>query len=238
MTRLFWSLVSFLLGIAFTSGALAGDLVKPGTYDWSGFYVGVNAGYSFVSVKPIYGDEDFASKHSDGLTGGAQIGANWQVDRIVLGIEADLQKSNARGTAVLDLAPSEQTIDVKLDWFATIRARVGYLMTDRALIYATAGPAMVRAKTTIYTNFINTEMGLAGQSTHVESENRSGWSIGAGGEFALADNWSLKAEYLYADLGSKSHYYLDPVGNGAFLQNQTGGAVKFQTVRMGLNYRF
>ena len=238
MTRLFWSLVSFLPGIAFTSIALAGDLVKPGTYDWSGFYVGVNAGYSFVSVDPIYGEQDFARKYGDGLTGGAQIGANWQVDRIVLGIEADLQKSNANGTAVLDLAPSEQTIGVKLDWFATIRARVGYLVTDRALIYATGGPAMVRAETTIYTNFINTQMGLAGQSTHVETENRSGWSIGAGGEFALAGNWSLKAEYLYADLGSKSHYYLEPVGNGAFLENQTGGAVKFQTVRMGLNYRF
>jgi outer membrane immunogenic protein len=236
--RLFWSLVAFLPGIAFTSAALAGDLVKPGTYDWSGFYVGVNAGYSYVNVEPIYGDEDFARRHGGGLTGGAQVGANWQVDRIVVGIEADLQKPNAQGTAILDLAPSEQTIDVKLDWFATIRARVGYLVTDRALIYATAGPAIAKAKTTIYTDYINPDLGLAGQSKHVESENRSGWSVGAGGEFALTDKWSLKAEYLFADLGSKSHYYEDPVGRGAFLQNQTGGAVTFQTVRAGLNYKF
>jgi outer membrane immunogenic protein len=224
--------------MALASIAMAGDLEKPDVYNWTGFYVGVNGGYSRVDVDPIYGEQNLSRKHDGGLTGGAQVGANWRIDRFVLGVEADMQTSDAHGTAVLDLGPSFQTIDVKLDWFATIRARLGYLVSDRALVYATAGPAMARADTTIYTNFVSPDLHLAGQSTHVESENRSGWAVGAGGEFALDGNWSLKAEYLFADLGSKSHYYLDPVGQGAFLENQTGGAVKFQTVRMGLNYRF
>jgi hypothetical protein len=66
VTRFFWRLVSFLPGMALASIAMAGDLEKPDVYNWTGFYVGVNGGYSRIDVDPIYGEQNFSRKHEAG----------------------------------------------------------------------------------------------------------------------------------------------------------------------------
>jgi outer membrane immunogenic protein len=114
----------------------------------------------------------------------------------------------------------------KNDWLATVRGRVGYAF-DRFLVYGTAGAAFgdVRA------NF---------STDPATDETKTGWTVGAGVEVAVASNWTAKAEYLFVDLADGSC-----TANCA-IQNPNGPplipnvAVKFNEsiVRAGINYKF
>ncbi|MDB5551830.1 MAG: outer membrane protein Omp31 precursor [Rhizobium sp.] len=186
-------------------------------FTWTGFYIGVNAGYGGdKNSYSINGLGNIASITSGGFIGGGQIGYNYQFlgTAFVLGLEADLQATNIEGkVTILGLG-----IGSKLDYLGTVRARLGYAFTDRALIYATGGLAYGRVKTNI-ANIIS----FGGTNT--------GWTAGAGIEYALTQNWSLKTEYLYVDLGSKSSF----LGLG----NLSVGVKNHEhIVRAGLNYRF
>jgi outer membrane immunogenic protein len=109
------------------------------------------------------------------------------------------------------------------DWFATIRARAGFV-SDQALFYITGGVAFLDA-TYDLTTF--------GFTRHASSDNvLVGWTIGAGIEYAFSEDWSAKIEYLYADFGSVDESVTP-------LQTITGSAdPSFQVVRVGLNYHF
>src|ERR1700730_7151250 len=190
-------------------------------YDWTGFYIGGNAGYSWgrertdgnltgtqnVSVFRTAGPTLISSVttaaalplsgrgNMDGFIGGGQIGYNWQSSKWLFGLEADFQGSDERATpdvctvAGFPLGSSILTANYKLDWFGTARGRVGFLATDRVLLYATGGLA--------YGHFSANAplVPLSWGST------RAGWTVGAGAEAAIDRNWSVKLEYLYMDLG-------------------------------------
>lgn len=127
----------------------------------------------------------------DGILGGIQLGYNWQFSpNIVFGIEADVS-----GT---DMNASIVGIPVHVDYLASLRARIGYTM-DRTMIYGTGGLAYSRAAA----------LGLHDTDT--------GWVIGGGLEWAYSRNWTLRAEYLYYDLGA---------------------GFDVSAVRLGANYRF
>jgi len=274
------------LGIAalasvFATGALAADLpVKApppvvAVYNWTGFYVGGNIGYSWgrerddgnvtgtstvqvfrtagptpvggpvvtpLAVFPVWGRSDM-----NGVLGGGQAGYNWQRDRWLFGLEADLQAADERSDGQLCNAigcPPGSLLfptNYKLDWFGTVRGRVGLLATPQLLLYATGGLAYGH----VGANAPTIPLGFGG--TH------AGWTIGAGGEYALNNNWSIKLEYLYMDLGNVG-------GNSATATVTTNAlstpAVGFNTVttiastvawrthftdnivRAGINYHF
>lgn len=181
-------------------------------FSWTGFYVGVNAGYGWAStsVSGFSGSSDL-----NGFVGGGQIGYNWQgASPLVLGIEADFQgTSQSRSDTALGI-----TVDQNLPWFGTVRGRVGYAF-DRVMIYGTGGFAFMDYNMTV------SGFGLSGS----DSVTKAGWTAGAGAEWMFAPKWSTKLEYLYIDTGDTSV---------TLFGVPFTGRAKDNIVRVGLNYHF
>ncbi len=183
-------------------------------YNWTGLYAGLYGGWgggdARIEGTPGTGGFDV----SGGLFGGT-LGYNWQAGQTVFGLETDIGWSGIDGSA----ACGGRSCSVKNTWLGTTRGRLGYAM-DRMMPYVTGGLAYGEVKANA--------SGLGGASS-----TRAGWTLGAGVEFAMANPWTAKVEYLYADLGD--------FNCGASCGVVTGsGDVKFKThiVRAGLNYRF
>jgi len=245
-----------LLGAAcaavLTTAASAADAVveeaiilEPG-FTWTGLYVGANVGYSwgdfdheFEAAADALGDFSTSfDADADGVTGGVQIGYNWQLGNFVLGVEADAQASNVEGSAsqlfeFTDIFSTtiEADAGTELDWFGTARVRLGYVPTERLMIYGTGGFAF--GETTTNASYFVSSIIDFGDSLS-EKTSRTGWAAGAGAEYAFTDNWTFKAEYLYTDLGEEDVLVIDETLFTASLNSD----VKFHTVRLGVNYKF
>src|SRR5262249_37478464 len=142
----------------------------------------------------------------DGFIGGVQAGYNYQFNRSwVAGIEADIQFSDENGSEVscsVAGCPSGSAFGSAshhLRWFGTVRGRLGYLWTDRVLVYATGGLVYGELKSDYVTGINGTA--LLSAST---SDTRVGWTVGRGVGAAVCDRWSVQAEYLIADYGKES----------------------------------
>jgi len=203
----------------------------PAVFDWSGLYVGANIGYAFggsdvVGVDPAGAFAgDAGELELNGLFGGVQAGFNWQFGSVVAGIETDFQLASINDSLeATGPAPAVGTITGDLNWFGTVRGRVGVAF-DRALVYATGGLA--------YGNYEVTFDPTGPAAAVSDSQMLVGWTAGAGLEYGITDNISAKLEYLYVDLGADD--YELGTGPGAF---QTQGSANFHSVRLGVNYRF
>ncbi|QPC45458.1 porin family protein [Kaustia mangrovi] len=133
----------------------------------------------------------------------------------------------------------------RVEWFGTIRSRLGFTPVDRLLVYATGGLAYGRVKST--GNYDWHEYGFWwGEGDHFfdrsggfngsNSQVRWGWTVGAGAEYAIARNATVKAEYLFVDLGKKHHTVSNPADSGESISWKD--SVKLNVVRVGLNYQF
>lgn len=219
-------------------------VIAPDTFSWTGGYIGINAGYAGGKFKhpfaltiddgDIEGNADGSlDVTSSGFVGGVQAGYNYQFDNgFVLGAEADFQGSNVKGEVKFNAFDGFNGISgkagTKVEWFGTVRARLGYTATERLLVYGTGGLAYGKVKSYADFDLDGTGGGIS------SSKTKAGWTIGAGAEYAFTNNWTLKSEYLYTDLGKRNLIsYADE--DGSFnLDNK----VKFHTVRVGLNYKF
>lgn len=189
-------------------------------YDWTGFYIGVNGGYGWSEIKaPVAGA---IVRHPEGWTGGAQVGYNYAFDGFVLGAEADLNISDIHKTEVTG---GIAKADYSLEYYGTVRARAGYAI-DRFLPYVTGGLAYGRFNSALHIDGV-------GQITDQDMDH-VGWAIGAGAEYAVTDNLSLRAEYLYADFGEEDY----PNVSGALVITQVPVGLTMHTARVGLNYKF
>jgi outer membrane immunogenic protein len=228
-------------------------------YSWTGFYIGGNAGYAwgtsdadtavpglpFTAVADQYSAAASSELRPKGFTGGGQIGYNWQWSRSVWGLEADFDSFHLTDSAVGTVTPPgnstlTSSTSFSTDWLLTARGRVGFLATDRALIYGTGGLAAANLKYS-QTNFFApcAGPGLACVETGALSTTKTGWTAGAGIEYALTNNWSVKAEYLYVDLGSVSTSATSTATGAAgtlpFLHSVD---LKANIARGGINYKF
>jgi outer membrane immunogenic protein len=221
-------------------------------YNWSGFYVGGHVGYSWMdSTDQIVGFDGPSAAflaanrvttsiplRPKGAIGGVQAGFNWQAPGSiwVWGLEADISGTGLRDTGTLDLFASGRpmTASEKLDWFGTVRGRVGVAPWDRGLVYVTGGLAYGHVSLSTAMSNINSCAGNNCQSGST-GPTKAGWTAGAGAEWAFFDNWSLKVEYLYFNLGSVSHFMTDP--NFVFVFDASA-TIKGSIARVGLNYRF
>jgi outer membrane immunogenic protein len=232
-------------------------------YNWTGFYVGGNVGGQWGSADPttstVYDPSFFGyfasssipaiaavgSQHvnSSSVTGGFTAGYNWQVSSAVFGLEGDINyfgfKGSATGSALYPCcAPFGFTVSssVSADWLATIRGRIGFLATPNWLLYATGGAAIAEVRG----NFNFTDTFGATESGSIR-DTRVGWTAGLGGEYAVGNGWSFKAEYLYVDLGRSTVTSSNLVwAGGAFPTNPFTHSVdlKSNIVRVGVNYKF
>jgi outer membrane immunogenic protein len=201
----------------------------PPVYDWTGFYIGANAGWSFVNVTDtatftgglLGGLSASGTGSANGAVAGAQIGYNYQVNAVVLGMEGDFDWSGVSETATAGIVSQTS----KVPWLATIRARVGFAV-DRVLFYGTAGAAFVD----VSDNVTATGFGTLYNASQVDF----GWTVGAGVEAAFAQNWTARVEYLYADTNlSLSGPVALIGGNLAF-----SGTLSDSIVRAGINFKY
>jgi outer membrane immunogenic protein len=252
-----------LLALSLATGASAADLPRKSVapvfavpvFTWTGFYVGLNAGYGWgeskvdVTQNPnsaLFGANPFGySVKPDGFIGGAQIGYNLQFNALVVGIEADFQFSTMKksnGFQGLPLNPagvqaiSRSDTTSKMDYFGTIRARLGFTPMDRLLIYGTGGVMFAQMKNDSTTQYNNVPFDPAFRYIGSSSSTKTGYVVGAGAEYAFTNNITAKIEYLYYDLGKQNYIGLR-TGPANFSLNydvkNTGNIV-----RAGVNYKF
>ncbi len=224
--------------IAFTAAANAADMYRApesaGGYkdgpayvgvNWSGFYAGVNGGYAWdaSSIGDQLGVFDISPA---GGFGGGQIGYNFQRGNIVFGIEADIQGADISDavtkSVMFDKTPVSITVKSSLDYFGTVRGRLGYAF-DRTLVYATGGFAFGHI-----TDELSGSVTIRDRTftAAIEDETTStGYVVGGGIEHKFSPAWSVKGEYQYINLGQDSGW-----------ANFTGEDYALHTVRVGLNY--
>ncbi|MET0721885.1 MAG: outer membrane beta-barrel protein [Tardiphaga sp.] len=198
-------------------------------YDWTGFYLGVNAGFGIGRDRTGHSfTNDSLYLAPQGAFGGGQIGYNWQTSSLfgplVYGVEADIQGAglddgnvNVAGPLGLRTAYSS-----KVDWFGTVRGRVG-IATGPVLSYFTGGYAYGNVKTSI------TEGGIGAFSNN---RTQGGWTVGSGVEASLGGNWTGKIEYLYLNLGNKTDAF-----TALAIPQTFNTEVRENIFRVGLNYR-
>ena len=201
---LFVAAPAFAADIAQPYPTKAPMIVAEPVFSWTGFYLGANAGYAWGSGEK---GADTLGIDQDGFLGGGQVGFNYQfANNVVLGAEADFQGS--------DIKDENFGFSSKMDYFGTVRARLGYAF-DNVMPYVTGGLAWGHNEVS------DKVLGLTSDKTAV------GWTVGGGVEYAFAQNWTVKAEYLYMDLGDD--YY-------ASINDNSG--LTASVVRAGINYKF
>lgn len=241
--------------------ALAADMAvkapivaAPIAYSWTGFYIGANVGYAwgrtnddvnFLPTAAAFGALPFSvSSNMNGVLGGVQAGYNVQFDRAVLGFEADIDAADIKGSQFLTpLSPFVgapvpgwfHSGNQRMDWFGTFRARLGYTPVDRWLFYVTGGLAYGEVKSTSFTSFTPLPPFQYAAST---SSWRAGWTVGAGGEWAFADNWNVRLEYLHYDLGTSQDATAQPLAPNGLFAVTNHWTTRGDLVRVGVNYKF
>ena len=265
--RLTSILASMVLLVGVGAASAADMAVKalpppPVVDSWTGFYLGASAG-------GIWGSNHLTSTPADpgttafwgpcfaagacprdygrntGVSGevGGQLGYNWQVKSIVLGVETDIQWTDVRSATSVNLTnvgfvPYNGVASAKLEWFGTTRGRIGFLAMPNLLLYGTGGVAYGSIGSSWTANFPATGQLVAGfnRSTQV------GWVAGAGAEQKLNRNWIVGVEYLHMELQSHSFGVtgFGSPGCTALNCNFNVGANNFKTdtVRVRVSYEF
>jgi opacity protein-like surface antigen len=231
-------------------------------YDWSGPYIGASLGAAhnrasfdastsdgfvgsyFTPPDPeqIAGEADKSASRSR-LSAGLFGGYGQQFDRLYLGLEAGLNSlSFDESTSSGGIYESNTTasftneVSVKSDWQASLRARVGWT-EKRWLAYLTGGLAAsrIRMDATFSDNLATGAFGSAS-----DNDTKLGWIIGLGGEYALSESWTIRAEYLYADYGKADTTAVVTNSNYPTLANDLKSSVdlKTQILSVGVAYRF
>jgi outer membrane immunogenic protein len=224
------------------SAAQAADMPRkailkapPPIFTWTGFYFGLNGGGSFGRASNNWALSGVAfgtsSQKLDGFVGGIQEGYNWQFGSFVAGMETDFQGTTEKGSASVAAAITSTT---GVPVFGTIRGRIGVTPVDRVLLYVTGGA--------VYGDIALSGAAISGGLVGTTSSNNwhAGWTVGGGIEGAWDSNWSVKAEYLYVDLGSVSDTLTAPPPAAASppVVAAVNTSVIDQIVRVGVNYRF
>jgi outer membrane immunogenic protein len=240
----------------------------PSTYNWTGCYVGANAGVgtggsNFTSTvgsgshlleangdPALVGANGTGSNNSTGFAGGGQAGCNWQSGTVVFGLEGDFdylhsnsQFTNNFNTLSDGVTPFNVSQSLTTDYFATIRPRIG-IASDRNLAYITGGAAFSHASytQTYADSFVpgaSSAIASSGSGTATGSKSLVGWTAGAGWEHAWADHWTFKLEYLYASFpGGLAGSGVITDGQGKSNPLSGTADLAIQMLRAGVNYKF
>jgi outer membrane immunogenic protein len=193
-----------------------------------------------------------------GVVGGGEFGYNWQTGSFVLGFEADISGStisagsHASGTSGVAGAPAltvgvAGSANAKVDYLGTVRGRAGFLVMPPLLAYMTAGLAYggASSNTTLAEQVAGPcDCGPFPAVAGSTSTARAGWTVGGGVEYMFAPQWTVKAEYLYYDLGSVT-YALAPIvqttsAGAPFFGASSASHVTFtgNVARAGVNFVF
>ena len=220
--------------------------LPPAIYDWTGIYVGghIGGGILVDSVSQngvstggfnLAGTGDLRPA---GVIGGAQVGANYEFAPWVVGLEGSWTDSAINGNTLIGCTSpcaigttvitqiAQERFTSQAQWFAAVTGRFGYAANDW-LFYGKAGGAWMSVR---YTEDLLTTGGPVTALTQVLTDNRTGFTVGAGIEIGLVENISAKIEYDFYDFGSKNYNFnaITPVSVNSNLH----------TIIVGLNYKF
>jgi outer membrane immunogenic protein len=254
------TLVALALFSAAIGSAHAADMpVKAPVYvapfTWTGVYLGINAGYGngtsdgnqycttpggVVGGLGCWTPNGAAVSPSGGFVGG-QLGANYQIGMFVLGVESDIQVAHINGSSTLTdpccigfglATPGVLTRAQNLDWFGTVRGRLGLAVWDRTLIYGTGG--VMYGEEVINSNLVYPAVGYQATS----SATHTGWIGGGGIEYAFTNALSAKVEGLYYNMGSETIATRQTSGVVTNFTDTTSFTYKGALVRLGANLKF
>jgi outer membrane immunogenic protein len=224
-------LVSAALGALFigSQSARAADVYDP-AYDWSGFFIGLHAGYA-------WGDFDYnsvgAATHqlddftnaldkADGFVGGFTSGYNFQTGSFVLGYESSFSIADVND----DFVTPDPEWHADLDWYSLHRARFGWAI-DNVMPFIAGGLAVGSIEVSAFDNVV------PAAGTAKDTDLNFGWTIGGGVEWGVTENISVKAEYAYVDFGSSKYNLSD----NAFFNTERVD-LDMHVVRVGVNWQF
>jgi outer membrane immunogenic protein len=249
---------------AMATGARAADLpmrtkappyqVSAAVFSWTGFYGGINLGGKFGGDDDVHTDGQAAPNIANiagnarpgvvpldrsGFVGGGQAGYNYQIGQFVAGVETDISYTDFRDSnsvvtsQLLTGAPLANTFSTRLNYLGTVRGRLG-VAYDRALFYATGGFAYGESEHRVDMLGAAGNLQFAGSSSQI----KAGFAVGAGVEYAVANNVTLRGEYLYYDLGSDTvNVAVIPGSGGAGTGYNSHYDDTGHILRVGLNYK-
>jgi outer membrane immunogenic protein len=237
-------LFAAVLSVAAAGAASAADIAQPpppeapgeyvplasSVYNWGGLYIGINGGWGWgnagwsvpatVSLPALSG-----TVSDNGAIIGGTLGVNYQTGAFVFGLEGDLDYSGINTGTTSAVCAVSGNCQTGNNWLSTVRARAGYA-ANNILFYGTAGGAFANIQTT-----------LSGVTT---SHIQSGWTLGAGVEWAFFSNWTAKFEYLFVSLNTIN----TTCSTAVCIANNGGASVPLSAsltenlVRAGVNYKF
>jgi outer membrane immunogenic protein len=223
------TITALTLHVAFgVSFAAADPAVRSSNNNWTGCYLGGNAG-----VAVLHENVDIlnvgASAQSASAVGGIQGGCDYQTGNWVFGIQDMFDWTGLDKTKTLPpiIAGPTETFTTKIPWLDLLTLRGGYLFDPQTLVYLKGGAAWSRAR---YDDINDTGGPL--QFFHSDS-TRTGWTLGIGFERYFAPNWSWFVEYDFIDLGRQAENLTSSIGTLHFSVRE-----EVHTVLLGINYRF
>jgi outer membrane immunogenic protein len=261
-------LVALTLSLTLGRSALAADLAYKASpapdWSWTGLYAGFHAGWGWAADSTGTAASAFTSSpispfgaatlplSSSGAVAGVQLGYNWQfAPRWVVGIEGDISATGLKTTqtasttsgmatcAVPGTACGSVTMTQDVNWLASARGRIGYLIGP-GLAYVTGGAAFAnvgdKANATQVFPVASTFYPATANTT------KPGWVLGAGYEFMLGNDWTLRAEYLHYSFDSVSAttgpVFPGPVAVGGLSANYVWSPLNIDIMRLGVDYKF
>jgi outer membrane immunogenic protein len=225
------------------------------TYNWSGLYVGLFAGGAFggetkatelgstggvfPAGTPYNGIGSWRYDLDEGFIGGAQVGYNHQIGLLVLGLENELGYIHQKGSRADPISLGLDTVSrTKVgEWYDVLAGRIG-IAIDRVLIYGKGGIAFTEVSSRVTDNCTAPPCGLGTVRAKGDKSIVTG-AVGGGLEYAFAQNWTLKAEYLFIDI-DKSYRATGPGGAAAAGSNWSWkhDIDGLHTVKVGVNFKF
>ena len=265
MRRLSSAAIAAASTIAFAQIAAGADMAVKAPiapvaipYNWTGFYIGGHLGYGFedssvgitgntpavaalISLGTIPGS---LSTDPTGWLTGIQLGYNYEIGKFVIGAETDLSLADIQNKSsfghvgpILPFAFYTTTAEQRMQWFGTLRARLGFTPINNLMIYGTGGLAYGRVE---YAGNINRSAILVNFNIlGSDTVTKTGWTAGGGVEYALSNRWSVKGEYLYYDLGSETLTGVQNPPPIILTQNSANYAfvTRGSIVRLGINFK-
>ena len=219
--------------------------------NWTGFYIGAHVGsgwgtssadlsldqFSALAGTPISGNLALGSTSVNGVLYGGQLGYNWQLGWVVLGIEGSISGADIDGSAAcIAVIPCSS----KTDMIATVTGRIGGLMIGNNLLgYIKGGWAWKDTEYNLGTgvSFGGTSVSLAATN----SDTRTGYVVGAGLEYNFAPNWSGFIEYNYMDFGRDDlAFNVNITAPGTNFNTTVTSSVddRLHVIKAGVNYKF
>jgi outer membrane immunogenic protein len=184
--------------------------------------LGATLGYGWSKLDYQYATFPSTEFNAQGIEGGILGGYNFQTGNFVYGVEGDFTFMDLSRHVLRDTVPCiDEGCSAKVDWYGTLRGRLGYSIGN-LMPFITGGLAVGRVKG-------NADLGACDFVSHCGfKDTRAGWTLGAGTEWKINSKWSLKAEYLYVNLG-KPHFNESSV---------TTNNIAFSNARLGISYHF